>query len=272
MSFFPRVSPLVSGTDAVRTDVWFFPPGIPHYLQGLENGTEFLLIFDDGGFSEDETFLVSEMFARTPTEVWSKELDLPPSAFTDLPPGELFIFNGTIPSGTAAESAVVGSAGTTSQFSFHWSQQVPKTTPGGTVKILDSQTFPLAENFAAALVTVKPGAIREVHWHPGSDEWNYFISGKARMGVYVAPGSARTFDFLAGDVGYVPKSCSHYIENTGTEDVVFLEVLKQKVCCGSPGKEDCTDIECVGVYGCERRTVVGTHPAAGSERYTASER
>ena len=77
-------------------------------------------------------------------------------------------------------------------------------------------------------MTIKPGAIREVHWHPSSDEWSYFLQGRARMGVYVAPSSARTFDFGPGDVGYVPKSCSHYIENIGSEDVVFIEVLKQK--------------------------------------------
>lgn len=77
-------------------------------------------------------------------------------------------------------------------------------------------------------MTIRPGAIREVHWHPSSDEWSYFLQGRARMGVYVAPGSARTFNFGPGDVGYVPKSCSHYIENIGSDDVVFIEVLKQK--------------------------------------------
>jgi oxalate decarboxylase family bicupin protein len=79
---------------------------------------------------------------------------------------------------------------------------------------------------SAALVTVQPGAMREMHWHTTSDEWNYFLSGSARMTVYQAPAAARTFDYTAGDVGYVPVAYSHYIENTGTEDVVFLEVLK----------------------------------------------
>jgi oxalate decarboxylase len=27
-------------------DVWFFPEGNPHSIQGLEGGTEFLLVFD----------------------------------------------------------------------------------------------------------------------------------------------------------------------------------------------------------------------------------
>ena len=52
--------------DLVAGDVWFFPPGVPHSLQALDQGVEFLLIFDNGSFSEDSTALVSEMFLRTP--------------------------------------------------------------------------------------------------------------------------------------------------------------------------------------------------------------
>jgi oxalate decarboxylase family bicupin protein len=145
--------------------VWFFPPGIPHYIQGLENGTEFLLIFDDGNFSEDETFLVSEMFQRTPTDVWAQQLDLPVSAFADLPDGELFIFNGTEAPKDIAEQNITGPAGSITDegsYSYHWSLQAPLEVPGGSVKILDTTTFPIATDFSTALVTIKPGAIREV--------------------------------------------------------------------------------------------------------------
>ena len=68
--------------------------------------------------------------------------------------------------------------------------------------------------------------MREVHWHPTSDEWNFFVTGQARLSIFSAPESGQTFDFYAGDVGYVPSTQSHYIENTGNETVVFLEVLQ----------------------------------------------
>jgi len=216
--------------DVTKGDVWFFPPGVPHYIQGLENGTEFMLVFPDGNFSEDETFLVSEMLQRNPKEVWMKQLDLPASAFNDIPAGELFIFNGTKAPAALSEQSTKGPAGsipTNGSYSFHWSLQQPLEVPGGTVKVVDTSTFPAAAGISAALVTIKPGAIREVHWHPSSDEWNFFLAGTARMSIYMAPGSSRTFDFAAGDVGYVPISSSHYVENTGDTDVVFLEVLKQ---------------------------------------------
>ena len=56
-----------------------------------------------------------------------------------------------------------------------------------------------------------------MHWHPNADEWQYYISGKGRMTVFASGGKARTFDYQAGDVGYVPFAMGHYIENTGDE-------------------------------------------------------
>ena len=38
-----------------------FPSGIPHSIQGLDSdvdGCEILLVFDNGNFSEDSTFLL----------------------------------------------------------------------------------------------------------------------------------------------------------------------------------------------------------------------
>jgi oxalate decarboxylase len=104
--------------------------------------------------------------------------------------------------------------------------QQPIKTKGGTVRISDSSTFPASKTIAAALVEVDPGGMRELHWHPNTDEWQYYIEGQARMGVFGASGQARTFDFRAGDVGFVPFAMGHYIENTGTTPLRFLEVFK----------------------------------------------
>ena len=61
--------------------------------------------------------------------------------------------------------------------------------------------------------------MRELHWHPLSDEWQYYVSGKARMTVFLAGGKARTFDFQAGDVGYIRMSRPHYIEKRGNRGI-----------------------------------------------------
>ncbi|OJJ31397.1 hypothetical protein ASPWEDRAFT_141622 [Aspergillus wentii DTO 134E9] len=212
--------------DVSEGDVWFFPPGIPHSIQALDTGVEFLLVFDDGSFSEDNTFLASEVFAHQPKEVLAKDLGVPVAAFDDIPEDELYIFPGTPAPKDIQEQNVTTSSGQIKGYSYHFSEQPAHEVAGGSVKIIDPVSFPVANNFSAAVVTVKPGGMREIHWHPTSDEWTFFIKGAGRATLFSAPSTATTFDYRAGDVGYFPQSNSHYIENTGDGDLVFLEVLQ----------------------------------------------
>ena len=216
--------------DLQAGDVWFFPSGIPHSIQALDEGVEFLLIFDDGSFSEDDTALASELFMRNPKSVLAKNFKTDIDAFNDIPMEQLYIFTGTNP-GNISSQNLTGPSGYNldpqSQYTFHWSQQDALEVPdAGSVKILDTRSFPSASDFAVALITVKPGAMRELHWHIDSDEWNFFIKGQARITIFSAPSSSRTYDYHEGDVGYIPIADAHYIENTGDEDLVVLEVLQ----------------------------------------------
>jgi oxalate decarboxylase len=86
--------------------------------------------------------------------------------------------------------------------------------------------FEVSTTVAVAIVTVHPGGMRELHWHPNADEWQYYISGKARMTVLGTGERARTMDFEAGDVGYIQKTLPHYIDNSGNEDLRFIEVFR----------------------------------------------
>lgn len=151
--------------DICEGDVWFFPAGVPHSIQALDQGCEFLLIFDDGSFSEDGTFLASKLFIRNPKEVLSKNFQTPVSSFDNLPTGQKYIFPGTPPPADISQSNVsspYGQLSANDSYTYHFSQQAPYTVPGGSVKILDSTTFPISKDVAVALVTVQPGAMREV--------------------------------------------------------------------------------------------------------------
>lgn len=79
---------------------------------------------------------------------------------------------------------------------------------------------------ASALVTVKPGGLRTMHWHPNADEWQYYLKGSGRMTVFNTGPAAVTADFRPGDIGYVKKGLGHYVENTGTTDLVFVAVFR----------------------------------------------
>lgn len=216
--------------DVKEGDLWFFPAGYPHSIQGLgPDGCEFLLIFDDGDFSEDGTLLISDWMAHTPKEVLAKNFGFPPDAFKNIPQEELYIFPGTVPKTLQEDLKLAKSpiGMVPESFSYELYKQKPDIkTKGGEARVVDSRNFPISTTIAAALVKLNPGGLREMHWHPNADEWLYFIKGRGRLTVFAAEGNARTMDFTAGDVGYVPKSMAHYVENVDDTELYFLETFK----------------------------------------------
>src|ERR1700728_3163796 len=216
-------------------DLWYFPAGYPHSIQGLEgDGCEFLLVFDEGTFSEDDTFLLSEFLAHTPPDAVLKNMGWGRNAFNELPPTELYIFEAPLPGPLADDKRFLGEhLETKNRYTFNMAGMAPtQLRTGGQTQVVDSSNFPISTGIAASMVTLKPGAIREMHWHPNVSEWQYWIRGKGRMTVVTTGARARTMDFNANDVGYVPSMAGHSIENTGNEDLVFLEMFK------SPRYED----------------------------------
>jgi oxalate decarboxylase len=215
--------------DVGTGDLWFFPAGLPHSIQGLKDGCEFLLVFDDGNFDEFGTFLLTDWVGHTPHDVLAENFGVPAQAFNAIKPdleSQRYIFPAKVP-GPLSSDKVRSPAGTVPQaFSYKLSAQKAVNCPGGRVRIVDSSNFPASTTIAAALVEVDPGGMRELHWHPNADEWQYYISGQGRMTVFAAEASANTFDFQAGDVGYIPFPMGHYIENTGKETLRFLELFR----------------------------------------------
>jgi oxalate decarboxylase len=207
-------------------DLWYFPPGIPHSIQGLEEGCEFLLVFDDGHFSDLDTFSISDWFAHTPKDVLAANFGVPENAFAHIPTEQRYIFQSKVPGALAGQTVPDPYGTVPKRFTHRLLAQEPIVTPGGTVRIVDSTNFPISKTVAAALVEVKPGGMREMHWHPNNDEWQYYLTGTARMTVFAANGKARTFNYRAGDVGYVPFAFGHYIQNTGDQSLWFLEMFK----------------------------------------------
>jgi oxalate decarboxylase len=210
-------------------DLWYFPAGTPHSIQGLDQGCEFLLVFDDGNFSENETFLISDWFAHTPRAVLAQNFGVPESAFSNLPAdpeNTRYLFAGTVPPVLQHDAVSAPNGSVPQTFSHRMHAQEPIEAAGGRVRITDSRNFPVSKTIAAALVEVEPGGLRELHWHPNADEWQYYFSGRGRMTVFASSGKARTFDYQAGDVGYVPFAMGHYVQNTGDETLTFLEMFK----------------------------------------------
>jgi len=208
-------------------DLWNFPAVIPHSIQGLDDGCEFLLVFDDGSFSENETFLLTDLFAHMPREVLAKNFGVPESAFADIPVDvdhKRYIFEGQVQ--PLADDTVRSAAGTVPQtFSHRMMAQKPIIAAGGWVRITDSTNFPAASTIAAALVHVEPGAMRELHWHATAAEWAFVIEGGVRTTVIDPQGYAETNDFEPGDLWYFPRGHGHMLECLGNEPCHFILIF-----------------------------------------------
>ena len=93
------------------------------------------------------------------------------------------------------------------------------------MRIVSMREFPISTTMTGAIFVIKPGGMRELHWHPNAAEWQYYLRGRCRMTVFGSHGRARTDEFQAGDVGYVPQGYGHYLQNIGNEDLEILLVF-----------------------------------------------
>ena len=204
-------------------DVWYFPRGHGHSIQALNDDCLFLLVFDNGYFSEFGTFSISDWVAHTPPDVLAKNFGVPASTFAAFPKSEVYMAEAAPPS--AIYPAPASETASILTHRYRLLAQKPELFPGGGMRLVSEKEFPIATTLTGAILTIKPGAMRELHWHPNAAEWQFYISGTARMTVFGSQGRARTDEFRPQDVGYVPQGYGHYIENTGTDDLEVLIVL-----------------------------------------------
>ncbi len=212
--------------DVAEGDLWYVPGGLPHSIQGLEpDGCEVLMVVPDGTFSDGATFLLTDWFAHVPRAVLAKNFGAPEAAFAKMPETAPYIFQSDLPAKLPAGRIASPQGFAPQSFTHRMAAQPPQRTPWGTVRITDRTNFAISTEIAAALVEIAPGGLRELHWHPYSDEWQCWLSGQGRMGIFASGGVACTVDLRAGDVGYVGKTSGHWIENTGTGTLRYLELF-----------------------------------------------
>ncbi len=209
-------------------DVWYFPRGHGHSIQGLEDCL-FVLVFDNGYFSEFGTFSISDWIGHIPPEVLEKTFGVPARTFAGFPRDEVYIAKGAPPPPLPADPGPGSLNDGALTHRYRLLAQRPDSFPGGNNHLASQREFPISSTMTGALMRIKPGALREPHWHPNADEWQYYLRGRARMRVFGSHGRVRAEEFAAGDVGYVPQGFGHYIENAGSEDLELLIVLNSGV-------------------------------------------
>jgi oxalate decarboxylase len=115
-------------------DLWYFPSGLPHSIQGLADGVEFLIAFDSGDFSENETFLITDWLERTPREVLAKNFAVEESAFDGLPSDiahTRYMFAAAVPPSLTDDAPANPGVQPPQSYTWHMHAQEPTKAPGG---------------------------------------------------------------------------------------------------------------------------------------------
>ena len=206
-------------------DTWYFPRGHGHALQGLGPGEcHFLLGFDNGHFSEFGTFSITDWLAAAPRSVVARTLGIPESALDQFPRKELYIGPGKVPERAIEPLRDPTLQPPQSSHKYRLDMQPPRTFPGGREFLVSSKEFPIQTTLTAVRMDLQPGALRELHWHPHADEWQFYVRGKARVGVFGSHGRTRVEEFGPNDVGFIQQGYGHYIEHIG-EDPTEIIIL-----------------------------------------------
>ena len=153
----------------------------------------FILIFDNGYFSEFGTFSITDWIGHTPKALLAKNFGLPESAFDGFPKEEVYFARGPV----AAGGAAVPLQG--------WKPpprdaQVPAAGAGAALRstraAASGASMPAASRSRrpspASILDLEPGALRELHWHPNADEWQYVIEGEVSVTLFGSHGRYRT--------------------------------------------------------------------------------
>ena len=215
-------------TDFGPGDTWYFPRGHGHALQAYETGCHFLLGFDNGHFSEYGTFSITDWIAHTPPEILSRTLGVPASAFATFPRQEAYICAGKVP--TSNEPLRDGALQPAqSSHKYRLDMQPPRIFPGGREYMVTSKEFPIQTTLMAVKMELQPGAIRELHWHPHADEWQYYVRGRSKVTVFGSHGRTRTEEFSPGHVGFIQQGYGHFIEQVGDEPTELLILFNSGV-------------------------------------------
>jgi oxalate decarboxylase len=197
-------------------DVWYFPRGHGHMLECLgDKPCHFILIFDNGYFSEFGTFSITDWIGHTPKRLLAKNFGVPESAFDAFPKKEVYFAHGPLPPEKAATPLQgVKLPAQTHRYRF-LSEDPHRVFKGGREWRVDSLRFPIAKTVTGEVLDLDPGALRELHWHPTADEWQYVLAGKVSVTLFGSHGRYRIETLEKGDVGYIPQGYGHSIENVG---------------------------------------------------------
>ncbi|MBA3717135.1 MAG: cupin domain-containing protein [Actinobacteria bacterium] len=97
-------------------------------------------------------------------------------------------------------------------------------TEWGTAAEATVKNFPILEGSDAAVFhfTLKPGRLREPHWHPNAWEVDVPIEGTAEVGIVNPDGTTQIVTIERGQVAFIPQAWAHFIRNPGKTELKMM--------------------------------------------------
>ena len=103
-------------------------------------------------------------------------------------------------------------AGTVPNFKWPFAMSHNRVLTGGFARETTTRELPISTEIAGVNMRLKPGGIRELHWHKES-EWGYVIKGSCRVSLFDEEGRLFIDDVSAGDLWYFPSGLPHSIRS-----------------------------------------------------------
>jgi len=207
-------------------DLWYFPRGHGHAIQTLgDQACHFILVFDNGYFSEFGTFSISDWIRLVDNTTLAKNFGVPASTFQSFPKQEVYFAKGKIPP-AVAPAPLQGWKTPPLTHKYRLLSQDPfEVFPGGREWRVDGSQFPISTTMTGVVLEMEPGALRTLHWHPNAAEWQYVLGGQFEVTLFGSKARFRKETIGQGDVAYIPQGFGHSIENTGQQTGRILIVF-----------------------------------------------
>jgi oxalate decarboxylase len=204
-------------------DLWYFPKGHGHAIQTIgDKPCHFILSFDNGAFSEHGTFSITDWVNLTPKEMLAMDFGIPKDMFDAFPKGETYIQSGPILQASMAIDAPWPKE-STHKFSLSQDVKAHRDFDGGTFRLATVDEWPISKTMSGGIMSIKPGAMKELHWNPNANEWHYYLRGKGQVALFGSGGRGKVAEFGPGDVAYIPAGFGHAIRNVGDEDLEIIQ-------------------------------------------------
>jgi oxalate decarboxylase len=164
---------------------------------GLFEPCHFILSFDNGASSEHGTFSITDWIDLTPKDMLANNFGLTKDVFDVFPKGETYIQAGPVlPASQAIDAPWPKES--THKFSLLKDIRARRDFDGGTLNLATVDEWPISKTMSGALMVIKPGRMKQLHWNPNANEFHFYLKGKGQVALFGSDGRGKVAEVKAG--------------------------------------------------------------------------